>query len=225
MRAAALALAATIVALTCAATAPNVPIYRSVPNEEKKIALTFDDGPHPHYTEQILDLLDRYGVKATFFVIGENIEYYDKGIISRIIDSGHEIGNHTFSHTHVKQTREESFRGDVRKCHKIMLERYGYEMKLFRPPEGAVDAKVQSIARELGYSIILWSIDTRDWEHTAPTLIVSNVEKNIDGGDIILMHDYVSKPNTTTEALRELIPRLISEGYEFVTVSDLIKTK
>ncbi len=225
MRAAALALAATIIALACAATVPNVPIYRSVPNDDKKIALTFDDGPHPHYTEQILDLLDRYGVKATFFVIGENIEYYDKGIIARIIDSGHEIGNHTFSHTHVKQTGERSFCDDVRKCHKIMLERYGYEMKLFRPPEGAVDAKVQSIADELGYSIVLWSIDTRDWEHTAPTLIVSNVEENIDGGDIILMHDYVSKPNTTTEALRELIPRLISEGYEFVTVSDLIKSK
>lgn len=198
-------------------------IYRSIPEAKGMIALTFDDGPHPRYTRQILDILKREGIKATFFVIGENIGYYDEGIVKDIINDGHELGNHTFNHEHTKNMSEEDFYRDVRACHELVKAKYGYEMKIFRPPEGYIDEKVEKIASELGYSIIIWSIDTKDWEHVGSDLIVGNIEKNASDGDIILMHDYVSKPNTTIGALERIIKNLKNEGYKFVTVSELIR--
>ena len=198
-------------------------IYRSLPGAKGMIALTFDDGPHPRYTEKILEILKKECVKATFFVVGENINYYDEGIVAQIINDGHELGNHTFNHEHTKDMTEEDFYKDVRECHSLVKEKYGYEMKIFRPPEGYIDDKVKNIANELGYSIIIWSIDTKDWEHVGSDIIVGNVEKNASDGDIILMHDYVSKPNTTIGALERLIKKLKSEGYSFVTVSELIE--
>ena len=198
-------------------------IYRSIPNAKGLIALTFDDGPHPRYTRQILDILKKEGIKATFFVIGENIGYYDEGIVADIISNGHELGNHTFNHEHTKNMTNEAFYRDVKACHELIKEKYGYEMKIFRPPEGYVDGKVKNIASELDYSIIIWSIDTKDWEHVGSDLIVGNIEKNASDGDIILMHDYVSKPNTTIGALEQVIKNLKSEGYKFVTVSELIE--
>lgn len=207
-----------------AAPSSDPGIYKCVTTDEKRIALTFDDGPHPRYTAQILERLREYDIKATFFVIGENIGYYDEGIVRSIIDAGHELGNHTYSHKHTKKMSESEFYEDVRKCHDLVREKYGYEMKLFRPPEGYVDKKVKCIAAELGYSVILWSIDTKDWEHVGASVITANVKLNTSCGDIILMHDYVSKPNTTIAALDEIIPLLLERGYEFVTVSELIKS-
>ena len=200
-------------------------IYRSVPDAKGKIALTFDDGPHPRYTRQILEILKREGVRATFFVIGENIGYYDEGIVAEIIADGHELGNHTFNHEHTKSMSDEDFYRDVRACHDLIKEKYNYEMKIFRPPEGYIDKKVENIARELDYSIIIWSIDTKDWEHVGSDIIVGNIEKNASDGDIILMHDYVSKPNTTIDALERIIRNLKAQGYEFVTVSELISNR
>ena len=205
----------------CALAKEN--IYRSVPDAKGMIALTFDDGPHPRYTRQILDILKQEGIKATFFVIGENIGYYDEGIVAEIIADGHELGNHTFNHEHTKEMDEQSFYSDVKACHELIKEKYGYKMKIFRPPEGYVDEKVKNIASELDYSIIIWSIDTKDWEHVGSDLIVGNIEKNASDGDIILMHDYVSKPNTTIGALERVIKNLKNEGYNFVTVSELIE--
>jgi peptidoglycan/xylan/chitin deacetylase (PgdA/CDA1 family) len=157
-------------------------------------------------------------------VIGENIGYYDEGIVEEIIKDGHELGNHTFNHEHTKNMTQEDFYRDVKACHDLIKEKYNYDMKIFRPPEGYIDEKVKNIARELDYSIIIWSIDTKDWEHVGSDIIVGNVEKNASDGDIILMHDYVSKPNTTIGALEGLIKKLKSEGYSFVTVSELIKS-
>ena len=198
-------------------------IYRSIPDAKGMIALTFDDGPHPRYTRQILDILKREGVKATFFIIGENIGYYDDGIVLDIINDGHELGNHTFNHEHTKNMSEEDFYRDVISCHNLIKEKYNYEMKIFRPPEGYIDSKVENIARELDYSIIIWSIDTKDWEHVGSDLIVGNIEKIASDGVIILIYDYVSKPNTTIDALERVIRNLKGQGYRFVTVSELIE--
>ncbi len=197
-------------------------IYKRFAENKTQIALTFDDGPHPRYTEQILDALKENGVRATFFIIGENVELYGDSLIRRMIDEGHEIGNHTFTHPHTKGAEAESFYDEVRRTHSIMLERYGYEMKLFRPPEGYVDEKVRNIAAEMGYDIVLWSVDTRDWECAKKDTIVKNVSINAKGGDIILMHDFVSRRGYTIPALKTIIPQLKSRGLEFVTVSELI---
>lgn len=190
-------------------------------NNEQKIALTFDDGPHPKYTPKILEILKRYGIKATFFVIGQNVEYYP-GIVEQIVADGHEIGNHTYRHKRTKMLNGDIFFDDVQRCDGIISQRCNYKIKLFRPPEGYVDEKVRDVSRELGYSIILWNIDTEDWAHATPAGIEKNVIENISAGDIILMHDYVSGKNETIDALERIIPKLLSENYKFVTVSELI---
>lgn len=191
-------------------------------NNSQKIALTFDDGPHPRYTRKILDILKKYDVKATFFVIGQNVECYP-GIVEQIIAEGHEIGNHTYRHKHTKILTDEIFEEDVSMCDSFIYEKCDYELKLFRPPEGYVDEKVKKTAKDLGYSIILWNIDTKDWAHATPYQIEKNVINNISAGDIILMHDYVSGSNSTLEALERIIPKLLDENYKFVKVSELIK--
>ena len=197
-------------------------IYYCHKNNEQRIALTFDDGPHPRYTPKILEILKKYGVKATFFVIGQNIEYYP-GIVEQIIADGHEIGNHTYRHKHTRMLDEDTFCKDVSRCDGMLFEKCDYNIKLFRPPEGYVDEKVRMISKELGYSIILWNIDTRDWAHETPYMIEQNIINNISAGDIILMHDYVSGENSTIEALDRVIPKLLDENYKFVSVSELIK--
>ena len=131
-------------------------------------------------------------------------------------------GNHTYHHALLSKECEKNTLEEIEKTEEIIFKTAGYRTKLFRPPEGYVDEKVKKISKELGYSIIIWSIDTKDWEHAGVDLIVGNVERNAGDGDIILMHDYVSKPNTTIGALERVIKNLKNEGYTFVTVSELI---
>lgn len=197
-------------------------IFYCQKNDQQKIALTFDDGPHPRHTRKILDVLKKYDVKATFFVIGQNIEYYP-GIVEQILSEGHEIGNHTYRHKRTKTMNNADFSEDVRHCDGMIADNCNYKTKLFRPPEGYVDEKVKAVARELGYSIILWNIDTRDWEHASAHQIADGVTEKATAGDIILMHDYVSGKSSTVEALEMIIPRLLSRGYRFVRVSELIE--
>ena len=199
----------------------DVDIYRKHENEYMKIALTFDDGPHPRYTPQILDILDQYGIKATFFVVGVNAEYYPDAL-EEINLRGHEIGNHTYTHPHVSVLNAENLTREVERCESVIYGLTDRRTKLFRPPEGMVDACVKSALGRLDYKVILWDIDTRDWAHTPPDAIRDNVVKHITSGDIILMHDYVSGGSPTPEALRLFIPELLEMGYKFVVISELI---
>ncbi len=196
-------------------------IYRKKENEYMKIALTFDDGPHPRYTPQILDILDEFGIKATFFTIGVNAEYYSD-VIEKVIKNGHEIGNHTYSHPHVSCLNSENLKNEVEKCESVIYGLTDYKTKLFRPPEGMIDADVRQVLRSLDYKVILWDIDTLDWANTPSETIAKNVIENISAGDIILMHDYVSHNSPTPDALRIFIPELLKMGYRFVVVSELI---
>lgn len=188
----------------------------------KKIALTFDDGPHPKRTERILNILEKYNIKATFFVIGVNIQNYPEPL-KKIYAAGHEIGNHSFSHNNEKALNGSNALEEMQKCEDLIYECVGIRPKLFRPPRGACNTYVIDAAKKLNYSIALWSIDTLDWRNTPSKQISENVIKNLRGGDIILMHDYTSGKNTTCDALEYIIPVLLSQGYEFVTVSELIE--
>lgn len=188
----------------------------------KKIALTFDDGPHPRYTERILDILAKYNVKATFFVIGVNILNYPEPLCS-IHAAGHEIGNHSFSHNNRKDLDGSDALLEMQKCEDLIYRYTKEKPKLFRPPRGSCNDCVEQAADSLGYSVVLWSIDTLDWKNTPSGEISKTVLGAAKGGDIILMHDYTSGTNTTCDALEIIIPRLLSEGFEFVTVSELIK--
>lgn len=199
----------------------DVDIYRKNENEYMKIALTFDDGPHPRYTPQILEILDEFGIKATFFVVGVNARNYPD-TMAGIIKKGHEIGNHTYSHPHVSCLDSNKLMCEVEQCESAVFGLTDYKTKLFRPPEGLIDADVRSVLRSLDYKVILWDIDTRDWAHTPPKDIAANVIENVTAGDIILMHDYIGHNSPTPEALRLFIPVLQKKGYKFVVISELI---
>ena len=196
-------------------------VYRNHENSSKKIALTFDDGPHPKHTVQILDILEEYGVHATFFFVGENVSYYPEAA-REVARRGHEIGNHTYTHPRAVKMNEQDLRRELSDCERVIQSVTDTSPKLFRPPEGSWNMQVLEIAREMDYSVILWDVDTLDWAHTPADKICSYVLENTKGGNIILMHDYQSGRCDTMKALRSFIPELLARGYSFVTVSELI---
>lgn len=199
----------------------DVDIYRKHENESKKIALTFDDGPHPRYTSQILDLLDQYNIKATFFIVGVNATHYSD-VLAEINNRGHEIGNHTYSHPHISRVNQTTLKREIEECEETIYQLTDCKTKLFRPPEGMIDSALLNALRNLDYRIILWDIDTRDWAHTSPNDIAEQVINKVSSGDIILMHDYIGKNSPTCEAMKIFIPVLKEQGYQFVVVSELI---
>ena len=188
--------------------------------EGKRIALSFDDGPHPSFTPRILEILDKYGITATFFMIGCNVSYYPE-VAKAVYKKGHEIGNHTYHHPHMKKLSIEMLKEEVLKTEEVLRQNGIPSPKLFRPPEGFRSAEQVSVLSSLGYQTIIWSVDTRDWQGREAREIVSGVLDDIQGGDILLFHDYTSQRNTIT-ALDQLIPRLLEDGYKFVTVSELM---
>ena len=199
-------------------------VYRKNDNPYKKIALTFDDGPHPKLTPKILKILDKYNVKATFFTVGINVHYYPE-TFEEIVAHGHEIGNHTYTHPHVSHVGKATLKSEIEKCEDEIYEHGEYKTKLFRPPEGMIDNGITTLLKELDYKVILWDIDTRDWDHTSPEDIANSVVNKVSSGDIILMHDYISYSSPTPEALELFLPILIEKGYQFVTVGELIGLK
>ncbi len=192
-------------------------------NAEKCVALTFDDGPHPLYTKEILDILDRYNAKATFFVIGKNAQD-NKELLLEELKRGHEIGNHTFTHPDLKIISNEKFREELIATDNIIKEITGEKPKLFRPPCGYISNSIVNTLSENDYSVVLWSWrqDTRDWARPGVNHIVSTVITNINDGDIILFHDYNSKKSQTPNALEIILSQLSEKGYKFVTVSELM---
>lgn len=187
----------------------------------KKIALTFDDGPHPRYTPEILEILEEYGIKATFFVVGQNVGYYPE-LVKAELDGGHEVGNHTFSHANLRLAGYDAVCREIGQTERLIYENTDFRARLLRPPEGIYSQTVCDAAADCDYTIVLWSIDTKDWAHNPSDRITEQVLSEVRGGDIILFHDFIAKDSPTPDALRRIIPALLAEGYEFVTVSGLI---
>ena len=199
----------------------NSSVYLQAEDEVGRVALTFDDGPHYKYTAEILDILKKYDVRATFFTVGTNVERYPE-LIQRELSEGHEVANHTYSHKHMAKLSDDEFIDEVEGWENVIYENHGYRSDLFRPPEGILtDGEKQAIA-ELGYDVVLWSVDTRDWAHNKVERIVDTVISDVTDGSVILFHDFVSGDSPTPEALEIIIPRLKEMGYEFVTVSQLM---
>lgn len=197
-------------------------VYRRVVTEDKVVALTFDDGPHPRYTPLILDILAEYDAKATFFVIGKNMELYGEAA-RRAAREGHEIGNHTYAHPALSGISDADFEREILKNEALIEEYTGKLPSVFRPPEGYCTTAVERIVTRNGGTVILWNVDTKDWAGCPSEDIVKNVMKNTVPGSIILFHDYVGAKNTTIDALKEILPRLSAAGYRFVTVTELIE--
>ena len=207
-------------ALTVPASAEGRSALSHGSREEKRIALTFDDGPHPRYTPKILELLDKYKLKATFFMIGSNARLYPD-TARAVKAAGHEIGNHTFKHPHMLRLGEGELYKEIKETECVFSEIGLDKPTLFRPPEGYRTKEQCSLLEKEGYRVVVWSLDTHDWKGTSAEEIVRYVTSNVKGGDIILFHDYISGQNTTIAALEQLIPRLLKDGYKFVSVSEL----
>lgn len=181
----------------------------------KKVALTFDDGPHPYYTEQLLDGLKERGVHATFFVTGEHAELHPE-VIARMQEEGHLIGNHTYSHMQLSNSNREAFKAELVKTNEIIYQITGEEITYVRPPYGSWDKKFES---ELNMFPVLWTIDPLDWCSSNVASITNKVVSKVKENDIILMHDEYK--STVTAAL-QVIDHLKAEGYEFVTVEEIL---
>ena len=203
-----------------AETDRDIVFYRKE-NNNMEIALTFDDGPHPYYTPIILKILEEYGVKATFFMIGENVGYYPAAA-EAVLRAGHEIGNHTNHHRGMRNLSDHEILREIEDCEDAIYSLAEYRPTLIRPPEGAMNDQVRRVIGSLDYRIILWDVDTHDWAHTPPAEITRHVLSEIDAGDIILMHDFIGHNSPTPDALRMLIPALLERGYKFVTVGELL---
>ena len=211
---------AVCVALIPSASA-QTEVYRSVKTDSMKIALTFDDGPHPYLTHRILDVLEQNGVKATFFMVGVNVLNYPDAA-REVIGRGHEVGNHTFTHGNVGSMDEDTLLRELERCEDALEELCEYRPHLLRTPQGALNGSVEQCAEKTDHSLVLWSLDTRDWEQKSVDHIVQEVLSKVKPGDIILMHDYIGVKSKTPEALERLLPELLARGYEPVTVSELL---
>lgn len=183
--------------------------------EVRKIALTFDDGPHPSYTEQLLDGLQERGVHVTFFVTGEHAELHPD-IIERMSEEGHLIGNHTYSHIQLTTGNREAFKEELIRTNEIIMEITGQEVIYVRPPYGSWDKKFET---ELNMFPVLWTVDPLDWCTDNVSCITSRVCARVKENDIILMHDYSA--SSVTAAL-QVIDELLKEGYVFVTVDEIL---
>ena len=217
----AFAITLTLLWALCFPTKAYADVYQKKEGAGKRVALTFDDGPHPIYTHRILDILEKYDVKATFFVVGCNVENYPDAF-PELADSKNEIGNHTYSHRNIGDMSEAQIRSEVKLTEEAIASRSNRHASVLRPPEGHFGSNLKKVSDDEGYDIILWSIDTLDWAHTPADKIASEVLLSLGDGDIILMHDYTSGRAHTCEALELMIPKMLEMGYEFVTVSELI---
>lgn len=187
----------------------------SADDDIRKIAITFDDGPHPSYTEQLLDGLKERGVVATFFVTGEHATLHPD-IIKRMHDEGHLIGNHTYSHIQLKSDNREEFKEELIATSEVIEEIIQEEVIYVRPPYGTWD---KSFEKELNMIPVLWSVDTLDWCSGSVEETVNNIISNTEENDIILMHDYFE---TSVEAALKAVDILLEKGYTFVTVEEIL---
>ena len=186
-----------------------------VKDNHKRVALTFDDGPHPKVTEQILNILDEYNAKATFFTLGKNVKKYPE-ITKDIYARGHEIGNHTYTHPLLTKLSLVEVEDEYTQTENIIFETIGEYPTIFRPPFGATNEEIKSI---ISVQSVNWSIDTLDWKHRNANKTLQIVKSQMHNNAVILMHD-IHQP--TADSLRSVLEYLQSEGYEFLTVSEVL---
>ncbi|MES2459228.1 MAG: polysaccharide deacetylase family protein [Armatimonadota bacterium] len=184
------------------------------------IALTFDDGPHGPRTAQLLDLLRRLVVPATFFLVGKQIALYPR-LVQRMVLEGHEVGNHTYHHYRLPQIPLEEVAGELNATRDLVSSIIGARIRLFRPPGGEYNPEVQHIAEKNGYATILWTDDPADFVAGRTSAQIEGfVKRDMTPGGIILLHDGIP---ATMKALPDIVVSLRARGFIFVTVSELIQ--
>ena len=202
--------------------------FTRLPRSSKKLALTYDDGPNDPHTQRLMEVLAKHNVQATFFLIGRYVQQKPE-IVRELVKAGHVVGNHTQTHPQlIFQTRTQA-RIQISTCQNILSDAIGHSTNLFRPPYGGRRPAILKIARELGLEPIMWSVTCYDWKPTTPERIEKHAIRQIRGGDVILLHDgghaqMGADRSQTVTATDSLITRYKNEGYEFVTIPQMLKT-
>jgi peptidoglycan/xylan/chitin deacetylase (PgdA/CDA1 family) len=198
---------------------PRKAAYNSCNVSDNSIAITFDDGPHPQLTPKLLDLLKERGIKATFYVIGKNVEAYPE-IAKRIVDEGHEIGNHTWNHPALSKIGAAKVKSEMDRTTEIIVKTTGVTPATMRPPYGATNATLnRRLDEEFGMKVIMWSVDPLDWKYRNADRVASQLIENTKSGGILLAHDIHA---STIAAMPRTLDALTSKGFKFVTVSELL---
>ncbi|MEH1899473.1 MAG: polysaccharide deacetylase family protein [Nostoc sp.] len=189
--------------------------------QQKVIALTFDDGPWPESTAQVLDILKKNQIKGTFFVVGENVKNFPN-LLKQEIAEGHVIGNHTWHHWY-QFLNPQAAAYEIDHTEDIIFKTTGLKTNLFRPPGGVMHNGVVEYARNSKYAIILWSSDSVDYSRPAVPKLIGNVFREAKPGGIVLMHDGGGNRSKTVQALPEIIANFRNQGYRFVTIPELLQ--
>lgn len=195
---------------------------RAIDPNKKMVALTFDDGPYTPVTKRIIKTLEEYDGRGTFFVVGNRIKDYSK-ILKRTYDGGHQIATHTWDHKNLKKLSAEGVADQLKKSMNAIKEVTGENPTLLRPPYGAVDKTVkQRVKDSSNLALVNWSVDSKDWKNKNADKIVKTIMDNVKDGDIVLMHDLYE---STAEAVEKLVPKLVKQGYQLVTVEELYESR
>lgn len=196
-------------------------IIWEIQTEEKVVALTFDDGPHPQYTAQVLDLLAKYEASGTFFLVGQHAEK-NAELVRRMQEEGHEIANHTYTHPFTKSVPK--IMQEIDQTNDVLYSIIGDSPKLFRPVEGYYTDKLVEEVASAGYKIVMWSWhqDTEDWKNPGVANIVQKVLNGVKAGNVVLFHDGGGNREQTVQALAQILPQLQQQGYRFITISDML---
>jgi peptidoglycan-N-acetylglucosamine deacetylase len=199
------------------------------PSASKQIALTFDDGPNDPHTLNLLDVLSKHNVHATFFVIGRYVRQRPN-IVAEVAKQGHTIGNHTFTHPLLTVQPASRIREEIVQCGNAIHDAIGEHSNLFRPPWGGRRPGVFGIVRQLGLDPVMWNITSHDWRAPSLEFIEQNVTPKVGGGDIILLHDgghasFGADRSATVAAVESLLTRHQAEGYSFVTIPEMMPAR
>ena len=204
-------------------------IIRKKPTVGKKVVLTFDDGPSKEYTVQILKVLAEKKVRATFFMVGSQVEKYPE-IAQQVVDEGHEVGNHTYGHITVPHARPTQLASQIMRTNLAILQHTGRYPQYLRPPRGLYDMRMRRIAMLMGQEVVLWSLSSQDWyPRTNGEVVAKRVLSRTSPGDIILFHDSGSllghegsNRRPTVEALAPIIDGLRDKGFEIISLEEFV---
>ncbi|WP_270941595.1 polysaccharide deacetylase family protein [Romboutsia lituseburensis] len=195
----------------------NMPIYK-VDTDEKKISLSFDVAWGTDNIDDILKVLEKHEVKATFFLVGSWVDD-NKDLVEKIHKEGHEIGNHSNTHANTKQLSEDAVVQEIELTSDKISNIIGEKTTLFRPPFGDIDTKTLDICKSLGYQVVKWDVDSMDWKQLGPNHVIERVVKNSQPGSIVLFHANI---NNSATYLDSIITNLKKEDYKIVPVSEML---
>jgi len=193
------------------------------------LALTYDDGPNDPYTWRTLEVLERRGVKATFFLIGQYVQQKPE-IARAVVVAGHAIGSHTWSHPNLIFEPVTELRRQLVQTRQAILDATGVETKIFRPPFGGRRPATLRTVRAFGLKTVMWNVTCYDWKAKSAEEIVARAERQIRGGDVILLHDgshvrMGANRSRSVEATDRILTRYLGEGFEFVTIPEMMEKK